>query len=196
MPKPDFFAFVRSAYIRNLLTWCQERHKPRERSVAYRHRTHPQRRWLCECGAPGWRRPISRPAMLRERSVVRTWCMRGTLHLLAAEDLEWLVPLIGPAIIRASRRRLAEVGLYEEACAKGIRIIRQGLADQGPLSRGELANQLVARGISLKGQATYHLIRLGACPTRPPSRCFAGGSPQAPSKWDCAPLETPADSRA
>src|SRR5919202_160971 len=29
-------------------------------------------------------------ARVEERSVVRTWCMRGTLHLVATEDLGWL----------------------------------------------------------------------------------------------------------
>ena len=101
-------------------------------------------------------------AILRERSVVRTWCMRGTLHLLAAKDLEWLLSIVGPAIIRASRRRLTELGLDEKTCARGIRILREVLANEGPLSRAELADQLSDRGINLMGQAPYHLIRRAA----------------------------------
>src|SRR5215212_6532900 len=30
------------------------------------------------------------------RSIVRTWAMRGTLHMLAADDVHWLVKLFGP----------------------------------------------------------------------------------------------------
>src|SRR5260370_33962779 len=32
-----------------------------------------------------------------ERSVVRTWAMRGTLHMLPAADVPWLARLLGPA---------------------------------------------------------------------------------------------------
>ena len=32
-------------------------------------------------------------ARVQERSVIRTWGQRGTLHLLATEDLGWLLPL-------------------------------------------------------------------------------------------------------
>jgi hypothetical protein len=38
--------------------------------------------------------PQVEDARLHERSILRTWCMRGTLHLLATEDLGWLVPLL------------------------------------------------------------------------------------------------------
>src|SRR5947209_20446584 len=33
-------------------------------------------------------------ARVQERSVVRTWGPRGTLHLLATEDMDWLLPLL------------------------------------------------------------------------------------------------------
>lgn len=33
-------------------------------------------------------------ARVGERSVVRTWAMRGTLHLLASDDVGWLLPLV------------------------------------------------------------------------------------------------------
>src|SRR5581483_8651081 len=35
-------------------------------------------------------------ARLADRSIVHTWAMRGTLHLVPAEDLGWLLGLLGP----------------------------------------------------------------------------------------------------
>src|SRR5476651_1561440 len=35
-----------------------------------------------------------------ERTVVRTWLMRGTLHLCATDDARWLVDILGPVIDR------------------------------------------------------------------------------------------------
>jgi hypothetical protein len=88
--------------------------------------------------------------------------MRGTLHLLATEDLGWLVPLLGPVFVRKSQRRYAELGLTEEICAKATRTIRGTLGDQGPLTRAELAEQLAEQGLPTEGQAAYHLMRRAA----------------------------------
>jgi hypothetical protein len=96
------------------------------------------------------------------RSVVRTWAMRGTLHLLAAEDLGWLLPLLGPVFIRESKRRYAQLGLDEETCARAIRAMREMLGSQGELTRAELAGQLKAKGIPTEGQAAPHLLRRAA----------------------------------
>src|SRR2546421_5266800 len=91
-------------------------------------------------------------ARVQERTIIRTWGQRGTLHLLATEDLGWLLPLFGPVFIAGTRRRRAELGLDEETCARGIRIIRDALANQGPLTRAELVEQLAIHGIRIEGQ--------------------------------------------
>ncbi len=99
---------------------------------------------------------------VQDRSVVRTWGPRGTLHLLAAEDLGWLLPLIGPVFVAGDRRRREELGLSEDICARGIRLIRDVLADQGPMTRAELFEHLATHGIHLEGQARPHLLFLPA----------------------------------
>src|ERR1700674_70361 len=38
-------------------------------------------------------------ARVEERTITRTWGPRGTLHLLATEDLDWLLPLLGPIFV-------------------------------------------------------------------------------------------------
>jgi len=101
-------------------------------------------------------------ARVQERSVVRTWCMRGTLHLLATEDLGWLLSLLGPVFVRSGRRRRTELGLDEDTCKRGVRVIRDALTNRGPLTRAEIAGQLAARRIRTAGQATVHLIGLAA----------------------------------
>src|SRR6266516_733710 len=101
-------------------------------------------------------------ARVQERTVVRTWGQRGTLHLLATEDLGWLLPLLGPVFIVAGRRRRAELGLDEDTCTQGMRIIRNVLASQGPLTRAELVEQLAAHGLRLEGQARPYLLQRAA----------------------------------
>jgi hypothetical protein len=101
-------------------------------------------------------------AQTQERSVVRTWCIRGTLHLVATEDLGWLLGLLGPIFIRSSRGRRAELGLDEATGERAIRALRDVLGKQGPLTRAEIVEQLAHRGIQLAGQTRPHLLRLAA----------------------------------
>src|SRR3954462_3593429 len=54
-------------------------------------------------------------ALVQERSIVRTWAMRGTLHYLATEDVGWILALLGPGFAAGGRRRRAELGLDDAA---------------------------------------------------------------------------------
>ena len=85
-----------------------------------------------------------RGACNRERSLVRTWAMRGTLHMVAAEDVGWLVALLGPVFAASNRRRRLQLGLDDDRCARGLRAIRKVLGAHGPLPRGALVSRLAA----------------------------------------------------
>jgi len=97
-------------------------------------------------------------ARVQERTITRTWGQRGTLHLLATEDLGWLLPLFSPVFIAGGQRRRAELGLDEDTCARGIRVIRDVLASQGPLTRADIVEQLAIHGLHIEGQARPHLL--------------------------------------
>lgn len=103
-------------------------------------------------------------ALYEERSIVRTWCMRGTLHLVATEDLPWLLDVFGPVYVARGRRRLLELGFDDDAADRAVRIIRESLADRGPLTRHELTGVLERAevGIDPSGRALFHLLRRAA----------------------------------
>jgi hypothetical protein len=103
-------------------------------------------------------------ALNDERSIVRSWLMRGTLHLVAAEDLRWLVELLGPIFARANATRHAQLGLDDDLKTRGVAALRKILTDSGPMTRYELLDRLRARSIRLdpKTQAGIHVIQLGA----------------------------------
>jgi hypothetical protein len=104
------------------------------------------------------------PALHDERSIVRTWLMRGTLHVVAADDLRWLVDLLGPIFARAGAARHAQLGLDDDLKARGIAAIRRILIDAGPLTRYELVDRMRRLDVVVdpKTQAPIHLIRLAA----------------------------------
>jgi Winged helix DNA-binding domain len=104
-----------------------------------------------------------RRACNQDRSVVRTWAMRGTLHLVAAEDAGWLVALLGPVFAAADRRRRLQLGLDDRLCERALEALPAVLAG-GPLSRADLVRGLAAQGVRIDpdGQAPAHLVGYAA----------------------------------
>jgi hypothetical protein len=100
--------------------------------------------------------------LLQERSMVRSWFMRGTLHLIATYDIDWLLPLLAPVFIKRNLRRYAQLGLDEAAIHRGVQSIREQLASCGPLPRHELASGIVQQGVNIEGQALFYLINRAA----------------------------------
>ena len=100
-------------------------------------------------------------AALADRSIVRTWGPRGTLHLIAAADVGWLTAVFGPRRVPNSLRRLAQEGVPGTE-SELVETVSRALADQGPLTKAELGARLDAAGVSVRGQGIVHLAALGA----------------------------------
>lgn len=101
-------------------------------------------------------------ALSEDRSLVRGWLGRGTLHLVAREDYRWLHALTAPGRFAASARRLGEEGVPPDDADRAVAIVEHSLADEGPLGRTQLAERIAAEGIRTEGQATPHLLGLAA----------------------------------
>lgn len=133
---------------------------------------------------------------LAEGTVVRTWCMRGTLHLVARDDLSWLLPLLGPEAIRRSGRRREQLGLTDEALDRGREVLVEMLTTEAPATRAEIGTRLSRAGVRLEGQALYHFLRHTALegwirlgPTRDGDDTFVLLDPELRSRSDLAPEE-------
>jgi len=98
-------------------------------------------------------------AIQHERSVVRTWLMRSTVHLVAAEDLRWMAALYGPVMERNHRTRWRNLGIDEPMIETALAHARELLDGRG-LTRHELAAELTARGLRLgeDGQVPTHVL--------------------------------------
>ena len=156
--------------LRALRTGAQRLHRPRGATAAglVRHLTGVQAQDLPSAElalrARGTEPTAAsvRAARLDERAIVWTWAMRGTLHLLAAEDVRWLLELLAPARIRGARGRLAQLGHEGDTPERAVAAIEALLSAEGPLTRAELAERLAARGFRTEGQATVHLLWFAA----------------------------------
>jgi hypothetical protein len=85
-----------------------------------------------------------RDALWEKRSLVRTWCMRGTLHLLPAEDLPTYV-----AALRTHDRWwkgawLRMIGMTEKELRDTLAAIRVSLTAR-PITREQLAVKVASR---------------------------------------------------
>jgi hypothetical protein len=89
--------------------------------------------------------------------VVRTWAMRGTLHLVAAEDLRWLTAVFGPYFRDRQRPRRRQLGLDDNACARGVAQLETFL--HTPMTRAEIVERV---DLDLTGQAAPHFLAFAA----------------------------------
>jgi Winged helix DNA-binding domain len=98
-------------------------------------------------------------AFEEDRSVVRTWLMRGTLHLCAVDDLRWMLGVLGPNSNRLGESRRIGLGLDEAACRRAVAVMRKVLA-HGPLPRRQIREHLVTAGVVDEpvGQLVIHLL--------------------------------------
>ena len=106
------------------------------------------------------RRADSLDAAMERGELVCAWLLRGTLHLVAAEDHAWLHALTAPLQAAGSARRLAQLGIAGDA-DRGVAAIERALAD-GPLDRAALAERIAAAGVRADAQRTPHLLGLAA----------------------------------
>ncbi|WP_345131037.1 winged helix DNA-binding domain-containing protein [Dactylosporangium darangshiense] len=96
--------------------------------------------------------------------LARTWLMRGTLHLVAAADLDWLTAIFGPLNRSGGRRRREELGVEDPVAERALAEMPGILAGAGPMDRAELIARLARRGVRIDptGQAPAHLVAYAA----------------------------------
>jgi hypothetical protein len=96
-------------------------------------------------------------ALFDRGDLVRTWPMRGTLHVIAAVDTAWMVPITAQRIHRSGAARHRELGLAEADFTRAERILRRPLREGG-LRRAEAFAALEAGGVATAGQRGTHLL--------------------------------------
>lgn len=101
-------------------------------------------------------------ARFDERSVVRGWFMRGTLHVVASEDAAWLLALLGARTVRAAASRRRQLGIDDATYDRALHVIRGAMQEHGALSRAAIATRLQTEGIDPSGQRNVHILQRAA----------------------------------
>ena len=108
---------------------------------------------------------------LADRTIVRTWPMRGTIHFVAAADVRWMLELLTPRVVQRSKSRRDQLGIDETVIAASADVITKALQGGKQLPRNaiyELLEQAniatgASRGLHILGQLAHEqLICFGA----------------------------------
>jgi hypothetical protein len=97
-------------------------------------------------------------AALSAGQIVKSWPMRGTLHLVAAEDLPWMLDLMTPRVLAGAAIRRARLGLDERAFERARELAVAALSGGRQLRRDELMAVWDDGGLTTAGQRGYHML--------------------------------------
>jgi hypothetical protein len=97
-------------------------------------------------------------AALERREAIRTWPMRGTVHLVPPADAHWMLELMGVRALAGAAKRRQTIGLDETTAERGVELLATLLADGRRRTRAECLAALADRGVALAGQQGYHLL--------------------------------------
>ncbi len=103
-------------------------------------------------------------AAFAEHRIVRSWPMRGTVHLVAAEDIGWMQRATNHRVLAGAPKRREMLGMSDavlehlvETSLAAIDNARHDTASPG-LDREALAEAWTAAGIDWQSSWRYHLI--------------------------------------
>lgn len=96
-------------------------------------------------------------AALERGTLIRSWPLRGTLHLLSPDDVGWMLDLTGDRVVRASTTVRTQRGLDDAVLAAAESVVL-GELSAGPRDRPELFAALQAAGIDPSGQRGYNIL--------------------------------------
>ncbi|MBC2286252.1 winged helix DNA-binding domain-containing protein [Listeria farberi] len=85
-----------------------------------------------------------------EGEIIRTWLLRGTIHLFSARDYHWLMDLIAPRIDKICKPYRTKLGLTEDILNKSTAIV-QTLVDENIVTRKDLAEHLAKHQLPSTG---------------------------------------------
>jgi len=94
--------------------------------------------------------------------VVRTWPMRGTIHIVPARDVRWMLELTGIRALNASVARRRQLGLDVSEAERGSAVLEAALRETDRLTRTDCLAALQQAGIATDGQRGYHLLGYAA----------------------------------
>ena len=96
---------------------------------------------------------------IADRTIVRTWPMRGTLHFVPAVDARWMLELMASRVIKGMAGRHRQLELDDAIFRRSRAIIGRALRDTPVLSRPAVLAALEAGGVATTAMRGIHILR-------------------------------------
>src|SRR3954470_18450433 len=103
--------------------------------------------WAVGLRTPGATEQMIEQA-LAEKTIVRTWPMRGTIHFVAAADVRWMQELLAPRVVRRTKSRHSQLGLDETVIAASADLLASALQGGKQLTRNAIYELLKQANIA------------------------------------------------
>lgn len=113
--------------------------------------------WAVSLRTPGAAEQTIEQA-LAEKTIVRTWPMRGTIHFVAAADVRWMLDLLAPRVVRRSQSRRAELGLDESVIAASAKVLQSVLRGGKQLTRSAIYELLAQANVATDSSRGMHIL--------------------------------------
>ncbi|MEN3358724.1 MAG: hypothetical protein V7637_2706 [Mycobacteriales bacterium] len=97
-------------------------------------------------------------AALERREALRTWPMRGTVHLIPPQDAHWMLEVMGEKALAGATARRGHLGLTEKVADRAVEVLGAALAGGGRMTRAQCLATLTEAGVDTAGQLGYHLL--------------------------------------
>jgi Winged helix DNA-binding domain len=117
----------------------------------------PGVKWAIGVRAPGLT-VADVDAAFAARELVRSWPLRGTLHVVAAEDLKWLLALAADKTVATAHKRRLQLGLDDKVLRKIRDVAERALAGGKRLSRDALIDAWNRAKLDAEPHRAYHAI--------------------------------------
>lgn len=114
-------------------------------------------RWALGVRTPGTRVSDVHKAF-NDGLIVRSWPMRGTIHIVAAEDIGWMQRATNRRVLAGAAKRREFLGITDTALDKLVDTSLEALSAGMSLDRDELSEVWTAAGIQWQSNWRYHLI--------------------------------------
>lgn len=98
-------------------------------------------------------------AAINSGALVRSWPMRGTLHLVPAAELRWMLRLNAESILRSARRRHVQLGIGAEDVDRALSVLMESLRGGHGLDRAAIFDLWERHGIATGHQRGAHLVQ-------------------------------------
>jgi hypothetical protein len=95
---------------------------------------------------------------IADRTIIRTWPLRSTIHFVTAADVHWLLELLGPRIVSAAKFIDVRLELDAAELSRIRKLLVKTLHGSQQLTRDEIYTILDRAKISVEGHRGRHIL--------------------------------------